>query len=415
MRLDKLFIATIILSLYHQNNFATTTFKPTLEASSIIQLDYSLVTGNKYDNYDTVFLNNDPNFPSGGNIRRAIIYLNGELDAENTWKYQFAYDFRYNDFQTTYLGYNADDNLWVAVGIMPPPIGMANWVSFNDFQFIEPAVMVSAFTPIKKLGIYAEYHTPLWAITAMVYAPNPTTDDFFYYDTNNDMVNIKDQSNPIGASTRAWIGTETAWGIPHFGGSFLYQDLNTKQSAGYIIGLPEFDPTGELYDHYLITSVGGENNKNYWIAGLETGFQYNSWTAQAEYQQYRITSDEDAKSNLMFSSWYAQIGYVITGESRVYDSYSGTYNNPIPQGKYGAFELAARFSTLDLSDTGNEQWDKEIGIGGKQDTITVGLNWFINPQIKAQLNYIYAKGKDYYNSTDTRTLNIYAARVGYIF
>jgi len=43
--------------------------------------------------------------------------------------------------------------------------------------------------------------------------------------------------------------------------------------------------------------------------------------------------------------------------------------------------LAARFSHLNLT-------DEDAGIyGGKANNITLGLNWYANPNVKFQLNY----------------------------
>ena len=47
---------------------------------------------------------------------------------------------------------------------------------------------------------------------------------------------------------------------------------------------------------------------------------------------------------------------------------------------FGAWQVGVRFSYLDLN-------DKAIQ-GGQVYDWTVGLNWFLNPNMKVQLNYI---------------------------
>ena len=46
---------------------------------------------------------------------------------------------------------------------------------------------------------------------------------------------------------------------------------------------------------------------------------------------------------------------------------------------FGGLELAARYSTIDLDD-GNVR-------GGSAEDITVGLNWYLNPNTLVRLNY----------------------------
>ena len=56
--------------------------------------------------------------------------------------------------------------------------------------------------------------------------------------------------------------------------------------------------------------------------------------------------------------------------------------NPFGAGGTGAWEIAARWSWLDLNDA-------DVA-GGALVTTTVGLNWYLNQYAKFQLNYIQA-------------------------
>jgi phosphate-selective porin OprO/OprP len=51
------------------------------------------------------------------------------------------------------------------------------------------------------------------------------------------------------------------------------------------------------------------------------------------------------------------------------------------QGGWGAWQVAARYSTLDLSDDNIQ--------GGIGDSVTLGVNWYWNAYAGMQFNYIY--------------------------
>ena len=83
--------------------------------------------------------------------------------------------------------------------------------------------------------------------------------------------------------------------------------------------------------------------------------------------------------------------YFLTGEHQQYDKRDGVFDRVIPRHNYhlkksdswwslGAWQIGARFSYLDLN-------DKAIQ-GGQLYDWTFGLNWFLNPNMKVQLNYI---------------------------
>ena len=63
-----------------------------------------------------------------------------------------------------------------------------------------------------------------------------------------------------------------------------------------------------------------------------------------------------------------------------------TPTGPITNG-WGAWELALRYSTIDLDDHVFDAIAADRIRGGEQDVWTLGLNWYLNNTIKAQLNY----------------------------
>jgi phosphate-selective porin OprO and OprP len=98
-----------------------------------------------------------------------------------------------------------------------------------------------------------------------------------------------------------------------------------------------------------------------------------------------------------FGGYYLQGSWLLTGESRRYNAATGSFQNPRAKSPFahdagwGAFELAARFSHTDLNfNEGNSGSAPMAGAirGGEQDVFALGLNWYLNPNIKVLLNYL---------------------------
>ncbi len=94
---------------------------------------------------------------------------------------------------------------------------------------------------------------------------------------------------------------------------------------------------------------------------------------------------------------YVQIGWFLTDDYRPYDRKSGAIDRVIPRRSltfcrgncdpgWGAWEIAARFSYLNLT-------DKSGGTlinGGWITDYTLGLNWYTTPYTKVVFNYIHS-------------------------
>lgn len=121
------------------------------------------------------------------------------------------------------------------------------------------------------------------------------------------------------------------------------------------------------------------------LLGLEAALVLNSLSLQAEYV---AANTESEGADHTFSGYYVEVAYLLTGEVRPYDRANGIFGKIKPKqnfGKdgWGAFELAARASAVDLN-------DNDV-TGGKMDNYTLGLNWYLNPSVRVMLNYVHSE------------------------
>nr|WP_313737728.1 porin [Sphingobium yanoikuyae] len=76
----------------------------------------------------------------------------------------------------------------------------------------------------------------------------------------------------------------------------------------------------------------------------------------------------------VFHGWYVTGSWILTGETRPYDRNVGYARRVIPKGRWGAPELVARYSEMDLDDNGIE--------GGRFKKTMLGLNWWATTRWK---------------------------------
>ena len=139
-------------------------------------------------------------------------------------------------------------------------------------------------------------------------------------------------------------------------------------------GTPFFVDTGSVASN-LTQTVGLES---LWVRGPI------SWQTEAMGCFVDTTN-----GNAFLNGAYSQVGFFLTGEHRPYDRKAGAIDRVIPfhsvsksGGGLGAWEIAARWSYLDIT-------DQQIQ-GGMMQNMTAGLNWFVNPNCKCVFNYIHS-------------------------
>jgi phosphate-selective porin OprO/OprP len=117
---------------------------------------------------------------------------------------------------------------------------------------------------------------------------------------------------------------------------------------------------------------------------------FGSWTLQSEWagQFFRTDLLPDA-STAFFHGGYVQLLYFLTGETPNYDRREGVFGRVVPtcplelggtKRGCGAWQIGVRLGYLDLIDDTID--------GGQVEDLTVGLNWFLNANMKIQGNYI---------------------------
>ena len=347
---------------------------------------------------------------SGVNARRARLGVLGKFLGD--WNYAFILDFggssdsnnngvtgsRSTDIENAFITYNGFRPFAIDLGYLDVPYTLDESTSSNDIMFIERASSNVIATGLAandaRAALGVRWNTDrAWAGT---YVTGPTAG------ANH---SGGDQQQ-VGATARATypVLQSNAYSL-HLGvdGEYVFQPKNNGSGTGAITNGVSFSDRPELrVDPTAFINTGTIPAKNAAVYSGELAGGIGSFFAQGEYYIYQVKqagfTGTAPKPELTFDGGYAQASYVITGESRKYIPTTGAYSGvrpdrPVGAGGWGAWEVAARFSYLNLNNhaTGNVAGAGTGGVlGGRQQTYTFGVNWYPVYNIRFMLDYIYA-------------------------
>jgi phosphate-selective porin OprO/OprP len=308
------------------------------------------------------------NNQDGIGFRRAYLYMSGLINGWIEYKSEYEFAGSQVGFEDVYVGFTKIPYLGrVRFGHIDEGFGLELRTSNRHTTFMERA-LTHAIIPGTETGVLAK---------------NLVMDDRLFFnigifrDTNRGRHSGDGGYNVTGRLVGLPIKSDDNTDLLHLGisGSHRNPDGPVRFSSK-----PESDLSLFRYVDTGNILVDDED-----LIGLEFAWIHGPLSVQTEYVLDSVDTQQGGDANI--SAWYAFVSYFLTGESRFYDLGSATFDRPkvkknFREGGPGAWEVAARFSSIDLEDN--------IAHGGKQDDITLGLNWYFNPNTKLMFNYIRA-------------------------
>jgi len=274
----------------------------------------------------------------------------------------------------------------ITIGQMKEPFSLEELASKNDITFIERA-LPNVFAPGYDWGCAIENN---WFDKRLTFALGA-----FRNSTHSGTM----------ASGNEWCSTARLTCLPWYEAPDKLMHLG----AAYSFRLPEsggwnntnnqirFRQIPELLTRDYIVNTGNFNINAQNLVGWEGAVVYGPLSAQGEIMQTWLDApnNNNSKTGYLYGG-YAYISYIITGEHRKYDKSDGRFKGVEPKyvfsienRTWGAWEVAARYSFLSLD-------DKNAGIsGGIANDITLGLNWYLNPNMRLMVNWVHADRAGY--------------------
>ena len=283
-------------------------------------------------------------------VRRARFLTRGDIYwlLLIDYKFEFAVedqDVYLNDFFLRWRPPRYVD--YVRFGYFDPPISLAALTGSGDRSLMENGAPVSAFAPGFRLGVdtAAHYEKPslTWQLNlSSVGQSQPNTE-------------ATSASVLRGVARVAWrpLGDDVGFRVVHLG-----------LSASYVIS-----------------------------GSSEVRYRARPDTFLTPYLVDTGDFDADEGGLLAFYGGYAEFAVALTGETRPYDVATSTFGRLVPRqpykpfrGRWGAVELAARGSWLDLTDHPVD--------GGRMISLTLGPTWTWNRFVRLMAGYVYAHVDD---------------------
>lgn len=311
-----------------------------------------------------------------GELRRARLYTQGEIVRvgwPTEYRVQFAYEdgsLFLNDFYLRWRPRRWVDT--VRVGYFDSPISLAALTGSGDRTMMEVAPAVAAFAPGDRLAIEAtgtsERPSLTWiANLASVGQTQP------FAEASSDVLRA--------------IG-RVVW-RPRDERAADTDLLHLGLSASVVLaggGTLRYRARAEsILSPYLADS--GEIDGDSAFVGLEAAWRRGPLSFQGELLRSFIDADEEG--SLGFHGAYAQVVWAVTGETRPYDRGRAIWTRLAPArpfapraGAWGALELTARSSWLDLDDGSIR--------GGRLWTASFGPTWTLERWLRVLGGYVFA-------------------------
>ena len=327
--------------------------------------------------WDTVSADADSNNSNddwdGTELRRARLGFQGTI---YDWGYKFEADFATGDNESkkevavgdAYIKYGTkfgDTKFGLKLGQSHIPFGLNTKVSSKYMTFMDrPFFADSNISPARESGAVVSFADKYyrWTASAGVTVGSISggytdeDDDGTTFALRGSFVPFMQDKNHLLQIGAGYMNRSDNDGDFNFSQHLVAHKDHTKISSG-TIAAGDYDGS----DAFTIDALG----------------VFGSFHAMAEYLDYTADSNV-AGSDIDIDGYAVEVGCFLTGESLKWKK--GYTSGITPKSSAGAWQIAARFESLDIDD-GNVAGDDEA------KKWTVGLNYYPTQNIRLMVNY----------------------------
>ncbi len=318
-----------------------------------------------------------------------------------------------------YIDARFDPAFKVRAGKYKPFVGLERLQSGGELKFVERSYVANAILPNRDVGISVygdvigdKLNYALGINNGVVDGGNSSTgtefDDGKEATARLFATPFKDETNAL-----AGLGFGIAGTFSNSNGERNLDFTNTSAADATRNGLPSYLTEGQqTFFRYGSASVA--DGKRIRITP-QANYYYGPFGLIAEYA--RVSQDVSlltsttsnaptvfvagSTKKLSHDAWQIAATYLITGEDSSFKGVKPKQDFDIDKGGWGAWELVARYSELNLDE---DTFKNKAGNSFSTDTYanlsesaqsaktwTAGVNWYLNQNAKVQLNYAHTK------------------------
>jgi phosphate-selective porin OprO and OprP len=295
---------------------------------------------------------------------------------------------RINDAWISYTGFAP---FAVQIGAFSPPANLDDGTTPEDLLFVERASASELSRTLGgadgRLGLGVRGSGSRWmgALTLT----SRTVNDAEVFDAQTALVGRAGALVVTGADYNLHLGLSGTY--------VLHPPDQGADVAGARYGIRFRERPEIRVDSTRLIDTGPIDADHAYAGSAEMAGNWRNFYLQAENYWFGIKRRQPTTlSNPTFGGYYLQGSWVLTGEPHRYNTASAAYQAPRPYlpfsagGGYGAWELALRYSHTNLNyqegTLGTAPSENTVR-GGLQNILTLGVNWYVNPNLRFLLDY----------------------------
>lgn len=306
-------------------------------------------------------------FEDGAEVRAARIRVFGDLSPGIGYKMEYDWSDGSASLEDAFLQFDLREDGFLLVGHQDEPFGLDHLTSSRFVTFLERSSPIRTFAPDHNMGVSYWEHRQDWTMGGGVFRKTDSSgksSDQGYGVTARAVYRPQFERN---GRELVHLGVAASWRRPDGPVSYAARPENHL--------MPAFVDTGLLSADEVV------------LLGLEAAVQQGPFHGMVEVAMADQSAAGTTEPRL--NGFSVQAGWFLTGESRGYDPELAAFDRVVPHSAaldgeegLGAWEVALRYSTLDLTEA--------AAVADEMETITAAVNWYPHKHVRVQLNVTQA-------------------------
>lgn len=337
-------------------------------------------------------------------LRRARPTIEGTVFRDYEFRLTPDFGGSSTSLRDAWLNYHYDEALQFTVGKMKPPGGLERRQSVANIPLIERS-MVSGLWPSREVGVMVLGE--LWPGSDADTKRLASSGSVHY------ALGLFNGAGDGRAANNSDFDGKPEFAARLFFHPFLKTELKPLHGFGLGVagtyentegsgGLPDDEAYGTEGQQDMFTYLSGDGTTpatadvtadgNHWRVGPQAYWYLGPFGLQGEYgissQELRREDGTVTTDRLDHHGWSLTASWFLTGEEATFRAVTPKKSFDPGAGGFGALQLVAHYCLLDLDNDSFPNFADPADSATKANAWGVGLNWYLNRNVRTSLNFI---------------------------